>query len=316
MKKAINRVDVQGYVYQIAARQPLTIKTVQNSSSPNYGKEFINGNLEVAVDEEGLNVLTIHFTYVTAEGKNGHNRTFDVLKEIIDNPGKNWVSAGKDGAYKVSINTSVALNDFIGRDGQLASAKVIEGGFVDFVSTFDEKKRNAFKVDMLINKVTHVEADPERRISEDYTVIGGAVFNFRGEILPMSFNVHNPQGMEFFEGLDASAQEPVFICVWGNINSQTIKIERVEESAFGEALVTYTETKNREWAVTGASRAPYDFGEEGVLTVEELKEAMQNRQTHLAEVKQRDEEYKASRAVVQAKPGELPFSAKTEAFEF
>ena len=52
MKKMINTERIEGRVYQ----HNLTIKTVQNQTSANFGKEFISGQLEVAVDEEGLNI--------------------------------------------------------------------------------------------------------------------------------------------------------------------------------------------------------------------------------------------------------------------
>ena len=61
MKKMINTERIEGRVYQ----HNLTIKTVQNQTSANFGKEFISGNLEVAVDEAGLNIIPVHYTYVT-----------------------------------------------------------------------------------------------------------------------------------------------------------------------------------------------------------------------------------------------------------
>ena len=63
-----------------------------------------------------------------------------------------------------------------------------------------------------------------------------------------------------------------------------------------------------------ASQNPYDFGEEGVLTGEELTKAMQDRQVKLAEEKKRSEEYKAQKnnpvaapAAPQAKAGGFNF---------
>ena len=48
MRKATNSERIEGRVYQ----NSLTVKTVQNQTSANYGKEFISGDLEVAVDEK------------------------------------------------------------------------------------------------------------------------------------------------------------------------------------------------------------------------------------------------------------------------
>ena len=61
MRKPINKEHVEGRVYE----HNLAIKTVQNKDSANFGKEFINGTLDIATDDECLNIVTINFTYVT-----------------------------------------------------------------------------------------------------------------------------------------------------------------------------------------------------------------------------------------------------------
>ena len=55
MRKAINNEKIEGRIYQ----HNLTIKKVQNQTSANYGKEFISGNLEIAVDEIKNNDIDI-----------------------------------------------------------------------------------------------------------------------------------------------------------------------------------------------------------------------------------------------------------------
>ena len=82
MRKNTNTERIEGRIYQ----HDLVIKTVQNQASNNYGKEFISGNIEVAVDEAGLNVIPVHFTYVTElTSKEQVNKTYNVLKKIIEN---------------------------------------------------------------------------------------------------------------------------------------------------------------------------------------------------------------------------------------
>lgn len=292
MKKAINQEHIEGRVYQ----HDLAIKTVQNQSSPNYGKEFITGNLEVATDEEGLNVLTVHFTYVTEATKNGgKNSTYTALAKII-NEGKAWITDGKDAATKVKIDTALALNDFWANDGTQVSTKVNEGGFVTIVGDLcDPGERNTFAVDMLITNINKKDADGEN-VTEPYVTLRGAIFNFRNDLLPVEFVVRSEQGMRYFESLDVTNANPIFTKVWGKINCATTSISRAEESAFGEASVKTYERKTKEWVVTGTAKYPYDFGDESVLTVEELTKAMQNREIYLADRKKANEEYKASKA--------------------
>lgn len=300
MRKNENTEHIEGRVYD----HELTVKTVQNQQSPNYGKQFIAGKLAVAVDEEGINVIETHYTYVTETTKaGGKNKTFGVLKKIIDE-GKTWITVGKDEAFKVKIDTALDLNDFYSNsDDQLVSVKTNEGGFVDFVSELKpEAERNAFKVDMLITNVTHIDADESKGILEPYALVRGAIFNFRNAILPMDFVIKNEAGMQYFEDLDASPANPVYTKVWGKINSITTKVPKHEESAFGEAAVSFVERKVKEWVITGTAKVPYDFGDEAVMTVDEVTKALQDREVYLAEKKRQNDEYKAQKAAASAAP--------------
>jgi len=292
MKKIINSERIEGRVYQ----HNLEMKTVQNKDSANYGKEFISGTLDVATDEKGLNVLSIHFTYVVEMTNSGKkNVTFGVLKNIIEN-GKTWIANGKDEALKVRVSTALALNDFYTPDDRLVSAKRSEGGFVNVINELGkEDERNTFDVDMLITSVTRVEANEENNIEEDYLTLRGAIFNFRNAILPVEFTVRDEEGISYFESLDASAQNPIFTEVRGKIISTTVKREIKEESAFGTASVRTVDRTTREWCVDWARPVEYDFGAEDTLTVEEVKKAMEDREVYLANIKKRRDDYLATR---------------------
>lgn len=293
MKTMINRVHLEGRIYQ----HDLTIKTVQNQASKNFGKEFISGNIEVAVDEAGLVIIPVHFTYVVEQTNSGNkNATYTNLDKII-NSGKTWITDGKEEALKVRIDTALSVNDFFTQDNRLVTTKVNEGGFVSIISELAvENERNTFTTDMLITDTTRVEADPDKNVNKDYVVVKGYVFNFRNSILPVDFIVRNEEGMGYFEDLGASQNEPIFTKVWGRINCGSIINEVKEETAFGEEAVKTFEKKIKEWVITGTSKVPYDFGDETILTVAEVKKAMQDRELLLAETKKRSEEYKAQKA--------------------
>ena len=292
MKKAINTEHIEGRIYQ----HSLVVKKVQNETSSNFGKDFISGELDVATDEEGLNVITVHFTYVTEYTKNNaKNQTYATLLRII-NEGKTWIADGRDAATMVKVDTSLGLNDFYTQDDTLVSARRNEGGFVTIVNSLaDPSERNTFNMDMIITAVNTIDADEDKGITEPYVTLRGAVFNFRNDILPVEFFVRNPAGMKYFSNLDIDNSHPIFTKVWGKIVSTTSYIEKAEESAFGEAAVKTYERKTKEWVVTGTAKIPYDFGDEKVLTVDELTTAMQNRNVYLAEVQQKNKEYRANR---------------------
>ena len=303
MKKSmINQVHLEGRIFS----HDLAIKTVQNADSTNYGKEFIAGNIEIAVDEEGLNVIPVHFTYVTETTKAGaKSPTYTALKKIIDE-NRTWADQGKDKAQKIQVNSALALNDFYNANDELVSAKVNEGGFVtllpDTAELRPEKERNTFNTDIVITSVKKVEKDEEKNITEEYDIVRGAIFNFRNEILPLEYTIKLATGMKYFEDKAPSASAPLFTRVWGNINSKTKTVTQTQESAFGEAAVTTYTRKEKEWLITGALNEAYDFGDEAVLTAEELKKAMQDREIHLADVKKRADDYKAQKASASPDP--------------
>lgn len=316
MRKIVNREHIEGILFQ----HDLELKTVQNETSANYGKEFIAGNVEIAVDEEGLNVIPVHFTYVTEVTNSGKKSpTFTALKRIIDED-KSIVSVGKDEAFKIKIDTALSVNDFYSNDDQLVSVKVNEGGFISIVNNLcDEKERNTWEADMVITGCNIIEADPEKNIDEDYMKVKGAIFNFRNELLPIEFILRNKDGFKHFEDMDASPAEPTFTKVWGRINCLTKTTTVEEETAFGEAAVRTYERKVKEWEITGTPKViSYDFGGED-LTVEELTKAMQDRELKLADIKKRSDEYKAQKAsnnTVAKNTTVGPRPAKTGTFTF
>ena len=299
MRKNLNQVKISGKVYSFGdanGRQALELK-VSGSTSKNPGTPFIGGIMQVAVDDKGLNVIPVHFTYVTEEyGKTGKkNPNFDILKKIIEE-NKTWVNVGPDAAVNVRIDGAIALNDFYNADGTLVSSKVVEGSFVSTAATLPKpEERNTFRADMIITSATRKEANPDTETPEK-VVLHGAVFNFRNEILPVDFAVISEKGMAYFEDLEPSPKAPVYTKVWGTIDCMTKTTTVTEDSAFGEAAVRTYEKKIRDWTVTGASPESYAFDDEETITGAELQTALQNREVYLADVKKKAEDYRSSSA--------------------
>lgn len=292
MRKNINTEHIEGRIYQHA----LALKE-SGPQSKNPGTIYIAGRLDVAVDKEGLNIIPVRFIYVTEVYKSGKtNATFGELKKIIEE-GKTWIADGKDEATKIKIDASIALNDFYNQENTLVSTKVNEGSFVTIVNELcPENERNTFSADMFITGVSRVEADEEKHIDADYVVLKGAIFNFMNALLPVEFTVRNEAGMKYFEDLGITTSEPVYTKVWGRVNCMTSTTVINEESAFGESAVKTCEKKSKSWDVTGTSKVAYDFGDEKVMTADELTKASQDRQVYLADVKKRADEDKAQKA--------------------
>ena len=296
MKKSfINTTHVEGILYEHALE---TKVTGENSKNP--GTTFITGTISIATDDKITNIVPIHFTYVTATTSTGkNNATFEVLNNIANGTFGTYMKDGADKAVKLRIDSALGLNEFYtDRNGkeELVSAKRNEGGFVHKVDALDEddKVRNTFKTDMIINCVTHVDADEEKGLPEK-CVVKGAIFDFRKSLLPVEFSATNPNAMRYFESLDATQRNPVFTCVWGRQVSETIVKQIRTESAFGEDEVREVKNTRRDFVITGASKEPYVWDDESSITVAELNAAIQKREIDLAAMKKRQDDYKASR---------------------
>ena len=308
MRKNVNTENIEGRIFDCSG---LKMKTVQDKNSVNFGKEFIQGELTVATDEAGLNVIPVHYTYITEYTKNGNkNGTYAALKKIIES-GTSWSTHGKEAAPLVRLNPSAALNDFYPNGGdELVSMPRNEGGFVTLISELkpEGEQRQKFTFDVLINGFEYVEADPEKNITEDYAKLRCVIFNFRNDILPFTLIAKDPNAINYFENLEPSQTNLIYTQVWGEIKNTTIKTEKITESAFGAPSVDIVERHMREWVVTGARPEPYVFGLEETITTDELKKAIANRNVYLENEKTRTKEYYANKNAgkVSSTPSAIP----------
>lgn len=295
-KKFINTTHIEGVLYE----NKLELKE-SGPNSKNPGTKYITGTIDIATDDNCINIVPVHFTYVTEKtAKGSANATYSVLMNIIDKKFGTIMENGKDNAVKLRIDSALALNEFYTTDRAtneevLVSTKRNEGGFVHVTDQLDEKEanRNTFKCDMLITGVSIKEADEERELPEK-AIVKGAIFDFRGSLMPVEFSAINPGAISYFEGLYASNQNPTFTQVWGQQVSETIVRKIVTESAFGEDSVREVKNTRKDFVITGASKEPYEWDVEGILTAKEVTEAIANRETYLATMKQRQDEYRAA----------------------
>ena len=213
------------------------------------------------------------------------------------------MGAGKENASVVRIDSALALNEFYSnKTGQevFVSAKRNEGGFIHVMSPTEMKQNEAdratFKCDMLITGCIRKDADEERDIPEK-VILKGAIFDFRKSLLPVEFSVTNPKAMDYFESLEISQRNPVFTNVWGKQISESIVKRIVEESAFGEDYVRETKSSRKDYVITGVRRESYDFDSEETITVAELNELIAARETNLAAMKKRQDDYKKSKNI-------------------
>ena len=315
MKNMINKTHIEGYLYEHALEMK---ESGPNSKNP--GTKFITGTVSIATDEAGVNIVPVHFTYVTATTATGKaNNTFTVLSNIVDGNIGTVMKDGKAKAGKLRIDSALGLNEFYtDRNGkeELVSAKRNEGGFVHMVDVLveDEKDRNTFECDMIITGATRIEANEERQTPEK-VIVKGAIFDFRKNLMPIEFSALNPNAMNYFEDLGATSKEPVFTKIKGRQVSETVVKTIVEKSAFGDDSVKEVKNSRRDFVITWAAEDPYVWDDESTITVAELNEAISKREVDLAAMKTRQDEYRASRGNAAA-PANKIATPSTGAFNF
>lgn len=291
MKKIINKAHVEGRI----SESTLEVKVSKK------GITYIGGKLDVATDNEGLNIVTVEFPYVAERFNNGNeNKTYGVLKNIIEH-GKTIMGNPGEEATMVRLDPSISLNEWY-RDENgtktLVSTKRLTGGFAHIVNSInaDEVARNKFECDMVITGTSFFEGDEERG-TQDKLVVKGCTFDFAGRMLPIELSVTNPNGIKYFEDkIDASPANPVFTKVWGKVVNETIITQITEESAFGEPIVKEVKKNKRDWVLTGMAVSPYEFDDETTITAQELKDAIAEREVYKAELLQAQEAREAEKA--------------------
>lgn len=203
------------------------------------------------------------------------------------------MNSSKEEAVIVKASPSVALNEFYvenregGNEPTLVSSKINSGGFLSIIKQLpeDENSRAMFDVDFFIKSTRTLEADEENDRPEKL-ILSGAVFNFTGALLPVEFSVVDPAAINYFENCDITTKTPLFTRVKGKQISNVVTTKREEQGAFGEPIVKEFTTTRKDWVITWAAAEPYEFPGDD-LTTGDLQKAMQDRELHLAELKQR-----------------------------
>lgn len=290
----LNSVSIRGYVFSTRNLEKRVSKK---------GVEYIGGTLNVATDDQALNVVPVNFTYVTATYKNGNpNTTYQYLESVINGEVKTFEAVGTE-AGRVRIDGDIEVNDWISREGEMTSNKRVRGSFIHALNASEPigDSPATFECDMLAQSAV----ERESRDGSTYLEVRGFVFNYRGDLIPVNFSVTSEGGRQFFENEDISPASPYFGKVWGDIKS-TIVVSKHEVDAsnvgFGTQRVETTSSTIRTWEIAGAN-VNLGMGED-TITTDELKAADERRQQTLADVRARYEARQGNSA-----PAGFPASA-------
>ena len=274
MKKMINKSHIEGILYES------TLEERDSKSTP--GTKYISGKLSIEVAEDNVITVEIFENEITKAGK--RNQKYDKLQSLIG--ANSIVTTGRDTAVCLKIDSALSLNDWYPQ-GELVSTLRNFNGFINFISVGEMKPQATFQADMLI---TSTMDDMDRDENGDFVPNGalkvkGYIFDFANRIMPVEFLVENEAGVNYFRDLEPNT----FTKVWGKQVTQSETIRKVEESAFGDdKVIEFTNTR-RKFVITGTNKEPYMFGEEGILTVQEVQDAIANRNVYLADKKAQSE---------------------------
>lgn len=293
-EKWTNKVHVEGYLFNFGSNERRGLqKKVTGPNSKVPGTTYLQGEINIATDDEGLNVVTVFIPYLPENASfQAKKDTYSVLSELLED-GSTFEKDGTE-APKLRIDGNVALNEFVDKEGNIASPKRIEGAFVHKMRSNEEistDRASRFELDMIIAGAMEQEVEG----GEDYLKLRGYVFNFKNDIMPIDLSVQGKNGIEYFLKQDISNSNPLVTKVWGNIISTVLKTENVIESAFGAPEVRVSTRTIKSWDIVGASEEPMIWDDESSITKKELKDCLQKRETYLAELKKRNEEYLESR---------------------
>ena len=278
----INDAKIRGYVFSH------TLQERESTSEKTKGQKYIFGNVNIATDEELINVIPISFFVNEKTAKGTTNATFTNLRQIIEE-----FQESNPKAMRVRVDGSVDVNDFYNREGELVSAKRVRGSFLHFLNANEEIGDNPayFETEAFFQSC----AEKEGNQGNPYLELKGFVFNYRGDVLPVSFTSSSEAGMNFFDNCGISTSEPYFGKVWGNIVSTVVEVEKEADDSsvgFGTQVVQPTNRTFSTWEIIGAN-VPAEL-DESTVTIAEVAAKVQEREGRLAELKTRTDERNAS----------------------
>lgn len=306
MRKTVNNVNIKGYVFSHRLTERVT---GPNSKTP--GQEFINGSIEVAIDENAMSTVRVNFSYVTPKFRNGNdNDTYKLLKRIITSDDV-YEKVGNR-AIKIRVDAQFEPNVFKNRNGEIVCNTQIGGSFIHELNPGESFGMNPakFNVDMVIGSAAEREFPNGGSVFE----LRGYVFNWRQDVVPITFTVCGEDGRKYFEDQDY----PMFTNLWGDIESETVVSQREQTaSAFGAPQVQTTERQVMRWNVKGAAPEPYEYDDASGITKDEMKEKILAHETYVAQQTARINNRPATPAVYAASaPAAQRVSASVDDFDF
>lgn len=243
----------------------------------------IRGSIIVLTDVATQNTVEVHFipqAKVYSTGKENNN--YKVLEQIM-NEEKTVEKVGEKDAARVRLTASLTTNAYYSRRDNsdeltLTEGLQVKGNFIHL----DNKviPTCGFNVECLY-KGMEPELNRAGEPTGRQTIKVDIFDDYRQYFFPLTFKIEMPEGIDFLQTQCMEGES--YLELSGQIINKTV--EAVKESsamAFGVSVQVSAPRTIREILITGA-QMPKDLP----MTEEEMTKARQNRQTFLAETKNR-----------------------------
>ena len=292
LREAINNVSICGY-----------LKKKELKLSDGKNGKFISGYLVIATGEHEEHRVDVMVSQLTS--KNEENKAWKGIERVMNE----YVSQAelmargvseedaKAQATKLSTNAKLRLNDFYGRDGQLASSPRANSNFFSRVT--DDRYAPCARFDLegfVVSKRPEFKGEEETgRLIMELIVPG-----YKGVAMPMTFVVGTENNAASY--IDDHYMVGNTVRVYGNMVN-TVNVVTTRKAGFAREEVEQSTTYVNELLIDNGEPEPYDPESPKAYQPDAIRAAMRVRENEYLPAKKKEQEERASRGSAKPAPG-------------
>ncbi len=283
LKQAENSVKIEGILSEI---------DLKAGSSSKNGKtiEYIGGSIKVRVNQmlNGVNTeLDIPVFMFANKYKNdgGPNPAYASIERVM-NEYVSIAAGGMDAADRVRItNANIRMNEYYGQTGNLNSYPRINASFVTKVTDMTKFTPEATFSTVFMIAAMGYETDKDGVQIDNRFKIRGILPQYGGKVDVVDFYATTPS---VIDAVSSYWSEKDTVKINGKLNFTSVVEEKMVEVDFGEPRMERRTVSVSELIITGGTQTPLegDFA----FDEDEINEALKERQSRLAEMKEKAKE--------------------------
>lgn len=283
LKQAENSVKIEGILSEI---------DLKAGSSNKNGKtiEYIGGSIKVRVNQmlNGVNTeLDIPVFMFANKYKNdgGPNPAYASIERVM-NEYVSIAAGGMDAADRVRItNANIRMNEYYGQTGNLNSYPRINASFVTKVTDMTKFTPEATFSTVFMIAAMGYETDKDGVQIDNRFKIRGILPQYGGKVDVVDFYAITPS---VIDAVSSYWSEKDTVKVNGKLNFTSVVEEKMVEVDFGEPRMERRTVSVSELIITGGTQTPLDG--DFAFDEDEINEALKERQSRLAEMKEKAKE--------------------------